>query len=324
MVPATGDGDRGTPATDEKEGQMSHREALKRDSTSVARHILTDVMAKNLSGLAQQIAYNILFALAPLLIFIVALTGWVTQVVNSDQPNPAAPVLRWMRDTMPPEAAAFLAEPVNTALTTQPGFLLSFGAVVALWGIRGAMSAVIMGLNAAYDIEPGAHSWLRGTLRTVALTIGVGLATAVAIVVFVLGTDLGTQIADAIGIGEAWATVSEWLRWPVIAAMVTLAVALIHRIGPDLDVPLAWLLPGAVFSVVAMLTATSLLSIYFSLSGGYSKAYGAFGAVLAFVFWLYVMGLVLLVGGVINNALLRELPAAPAGNDARRPRLPST
>jgi len=85
----------------------------------------------------------------------------------------------------------------------------------------------------------------------------------------------------------------------------------------DIDAPLRWYLPGAAFTVIAMLVATSLLGVYFSMSGGYSEAYGAFGAVLAFVFWLYLMGLLLLVGGVINDAVQKEVPAARSAIERR-------
>lgn len=296
---------------------MGQAEAFKAESRSIARRLFDDVRTKDLSGLAQQIAYNVLFALAPLLIFIVALTGWITQAVNAERSNPAEPVLRWMRDTLPSEAAAFLDGPVNAALTTQPGFLLSFGALVALWGARNAVSAVIKGLNVAYGVEDVKRSWLRQTLVSLALTIGIGVMIAGASFTFLLGTGLGMDLADAIGLGGAWATISSWLRWPLIAAVVILSVALLHRFGPNIDAPLRWYLPGAAFTVIAMLVATSLLGVYFSMSGGYSEAYGAFGAVLAFVFWLYLMGLLLLLGGVINDAVQKEVPAARSAIERR-------
>lgn len=96
------------------------------EAQSVGKQIFHAVREKDLSGLAQQIAYNILFALAPLLIFITAAAGAVTQVVNSELQNPAAPVLEWMQETLPADAVSFLQEPIASALSTDPGFLLSF------------------------------------------------------------------------------------------------------------------------------------------------------------------------------------------------------
>ena len=283
---------------------------VKEKSGSVGKQVFAAIKEKDLSGLAKEVAYDILFALAPLLIFVTALAGWVTQIVNSEQPNPVEPVLNWMSRTLPPEAADFLREPMANALSTDPGFLLSFGAILALWGAKNAMSGVIKGLNAAYGIEEDSRSWLGQTGAAIGLTVAMALMIGVAGVVFVLGTDVGQDIADAIGLGAAWANVSTWLRWPVIGLVVILAVALIHRFGPNVEADLKWYLPGAAFTVISMLIATFALGIYFNISGGYSQAYGAFGAVLAFIFWLFVMSLLVLLGGVINMAVQKEIPSA--------------
>jgi membrane protein len=282
----------------------------KKESKAIGRVVVNAVKEKDLTGLAQQIAYNVLFALAPLLIFVTAVTGWITQIVNSESQNRAAPVLDWMQRTLPSDAAAFLEEPVGQALNTSPGFLLSFGAIFALWGAKNAVSAIIKGLNAAYDVEDDSRSWLRQTLTSIGLTVGLALMLAISSLFFILGTGIGDDIAGGLGLGSAWATFSTWIRWPIIAAVVILGVALLHRYGPDIDAPLKWFLPGAAVTVISMLIATLLLGIYFSISGGYSAAYGAFGAVLVFIFWLYVMALLILIGGVINKAVQAEVPAA--------------
>ncbi len=143
------------------------------------------------------------------------------------------------------------------------------------------------------------------------------LLIGVAGVIFVLGTSVGEDIAGAIGLGGAWNTVSTWLRWPLIAVVIVVAVALIHSVGPNVDADFKWFLPGATFSVVTMVLATVAIGIYFSFSGGYNQAYGAFGSVLAFIFWLWVMSLLLVLGGVVNMAIQRELPK-PRRNVAAR------
>lgn len=289
---------------------QDHKAGVQQELVPFGKQILKAVKEKDLTGLAKQIAYDVLFSIAPLLIFITGLTGAITQVVNSDQRNPAEPVLNWMTRRLPSEAASFLEQPVANALHTDPGFLLSFGALFALWGAKNAMSGVIKGLNAAYNIERDERSFLRRTLVSVGLTVALGALLGVAGVFFVLGTNVGADIAGAVGLGTVWATVSTWLRWPIIGAVVILAVALVHHVGPNVDANFRWYLPGAAFSVVTMVVATFALGVYFAVSGGYSEGYGAFGAVLAFIFWLYAMSLLILLGGVINMAVQKELPPA--------------
>lgn|GEM_PF-1806065 len=288
---------------------------FRENSISIGKLVIKGFQEKDLTGRAKEVAYSILFALAPLLIFFTALAGWITQTVNSEQQNPAKPVLDWMTDTLPPEAANFLREPVEAALKTSPGFLLSFGALFALWGAQSAMSAVIKGLNVTYGIEKDSRSWIRKTAISIFLTVAMALMLTGAGLMFVLGTDFGQDVADTLGVGEAFATFSVWTRWPVIALVVILAVAIIHKFGPNVDADLKWYLPGAAFTVIAMAIATFGLGLYFSISGGYAEAYGTFGAVLAFLFWLYIMCVLILLGGVINMAVQKEIPAAKKNVD---------
>ena len=289
---------------------VSYNGVTREETKSVAREVIEAFKEKDFSGIAKQIAYDILFSLAPLLIFFTALAGAVTQAVNSELQNPAEPVLTWMRETLPADAANFLEEPMANALSTKPGFLLSFGAIFALWGAKNAISSIIKGLNAAYDVEKDERSFARQTLLAIGLTIGLALLVGVAVIIFVLGTGVGEDIAGAIGLGGAWNTVSTWLRWPLIAVVIVVAVALVHSVGPNVDAEFRWFVPGAVFSVVTMGIATLLIGLYFSLSGGYSEAYGTFGSVLAFIFWLWVMSLLIVLGGVVNMAIQREIPPA--------------
>lgn len=269
------------------------------DWKSLGGHMVKAARKRDLPGLAQQIAYNILFALAPMLIFVTAFCGLVVQRVNSDARNPVQPITDWLNANLPAEAADFLRQPVENALSTSPGFLLSTGGVLALWGAKGAMGAVMKGLNAAYGIKES-RSWVVATLVSIGLTIALAVAVLLSAGLLFLGTDAGFKVADKIGLGTAWATVSSWARWPFLAASVIVIIVLLHRFAPDRKADLRSYLPGAVATLLLIVLATLGLRIYFAVSGGFGAAYGAFGAVLAFVFYLYVIGLVILVGGVIN------------------------
>ncbi len=278
----------------------------------VAKHILNAVMHKDLMGHAQKIAYNVLFSLGPLLIFVTALCGFVVQQVNEDPANPVQPVIDWLRANLPPSAAEVLEEPVEQALNTSPGFLLSIGGLLALWGAKGAIGAIMDGLNAAYGVEES-RSWLIKTGVSIGLTIGLAMALVIASGVFFLGTDLGQTVADAVGLGSAFATISTWLRWPLVACLVVAVIVLLHRYGSNFSAPLRWYLPGAAVTLILTMFATFALRIYFSVSTSF-EAYGVFGAMLAFIFFLYVIGLVILVGGVFNAAIQQEIPHAKRGH----------
>lgn len=259
-------------------------------------------MATEITSHAQLIAYATLFAVAPLLIFLTAFCGLIVQLVNADARNPVQPILEWLDETLPSEAAEFLRGPVESALTTEPGFLLSIGGLLTLWSAKNAIGAVMKGLNLAYGIEES-RSFLKKNVITVLLTIGLAIAILVAGSLQFLSTSVGQDVADRIGVGPVWETAMTWLQWPMTIVLVTLIIVLIHRYAPAFEAPFRWYLPGALFTTIGMAVAILGLRLYFASLGGFSAAYGIFGAVLAFIFWLYVTGVVLLFGGTINATL---------------------
>lgn len=291
------------------EGQFMGARAstMSASAFDVGKRLYSDIMKKDLQGVSQQVAYNVLFAIGPLLIFITALVGFIVQRVNADQPNPVGPLTSWLEQQLPADAASVLREPVQSALTTSPTFLISFGGLFALWGAKNAVGVVMSGLNVAYG-KDDSRNWFRRQGIAIALTVAFGIALAVVSVVFVFGSSLGTDILDGVGLPRTWVEASLLLRWPLSIGFVILAVAVLHAVGPDVDRPLRWFLPGAIASVVMWGVALSGLRLYFTFAGGMGKAYGAFGAMLAFIFFLYVMAMVTLLGASINSAVHEDDP----------------
>lgn len=271
------------------------------------RQVVSIISRRQISGFAQMVAYNILFATAPLLMVVVAGAASITRAVNSGLENPAEPILHWMHENMPADASSFLQQPIERAVNAETSWLFSIGALFALWGARGAVAAIIRGLNVAYGIGKDPRPFLLHSLRSIGLTLLLVLLVAVGGLVFAFGTDFGERIAGAAGFGELWNTVSLIARWPTIVAISVIAVTTLHRFGPAVKDPFMWYVPGSIFSVLGMYLVTSALGYWLGQHGGFSETYGVFGSVLAFVMWLYLISLVLLTGGVINAVVHRRL-----------------
>jgi membrane protein len=194
-------------------------------------------------------------------------------------------------------------------LTTSPRFLLSISGVLTLWSAKNAMAAIMNGLNAMYGLEDS-RSYLKKNAVALLLTIGLAASILVSGTLQLLGTEAGQDIADWAGLETVWSTAVRLLQWPVTAALVTLVIVMIHRFAPIFDGPLRWYLPGASLTTIGLAVSTLGLQIYFASFGGFSAAYGVFGAVLAFIFWLYVVSVVILAGGVVNATLFAIDPRA--------------
>ena len=63
---------------------------------------------------------------------------------------------------------------------------------------------------------------------------------------------------------------------------------------------------GSAFAVVSIIITSLLFSIYLRFAPSYSATYGGIGAVIILMLWLYLMGVVVLIGGEINSELAHD------------------
>ena len=79
-----------------------------------------------------------------------------------------------------------------------------------------------------------------------------------------------------------------------------------------------WLSPGAVFATLGWIAASGLLRLYFHFFTSYAKTYGSLVAVMALMTWLYVTGIMLLLGAEVNLAIeLAAVRAHAVPNEAK-------
>ncbi len=120
-----------------------------------------------------------------------------------------------------------------------------------------------------------------------------------AFVLFVFGEQLGQWLAELAGYGATFAAVWDVARWPVLVGFVVLALAVLYWAGPAIAHSFRWITPGAVVATLLWLAATWGFSLYLRFADP-GSAYGALGALVVLLFFLYVSSIVLLVGAELN------------------------
>ena len=105
-------------------------------------------------------------------------------------------------------------------------------------------------------------------------------------------------------------------RWPLLALVVLIFLALLYRYGPCRhSAKWRWVTAGSVFATVLWLIASAGFSFYVSHFANYDKIYGSLGAVVVLLFWLYLSFYIVLLGAEINAEL--ELQTAKTPRRAR-------
>jgi membrane protein len=106
-------------------------------------------------------------------------------------------------------------------------------------------------------------------------------------------------------VATAWTVV----QWPVVFLLVAFGVALTYYLAPDADQDWAFITPGSAVATVLWLAASLAFRVYVQHFSDYNATYGALGAAVLLLLWLYVSGLAVLVGAELNA----EIDNARAG-----------
>jgi membrane protein len=271
----------------------------------IITRVLKEVRQDDCLGWAAQLAYYLLFAVFPFMLFLTALLGFLPL------PNLMERLLGALAMLLPGEAVTLLQDNIRQLVTEQKGGLLSFGILAALWSSSSAVVAITAALNQAYDVQERRPWWhVRGV--ALLLTLGLSLFLLLAVVLLIFGPQLGSGLASLVGLGGAFELAWNLLRWPLSAALLMIALALVYYWAPDMEQAWQWITPGAIFAVLATLLTSLGFSLYVSHFGSYNKTYGSLGAVIVFLTWLYLTGLCVLVGGEINAEIAHAAPDRPA------------
>jgi membrane protein len=268
-----------------------------------------EVNADNCLGLAAQLAYYFALALFPALIFVVALASYFPRAVMGDALAALDPVA-------PPEVVSLIRTQLDAILAQEQGGLLTIGVLGALWSSSAAVTAVIDTLNRAYDIEES-RPWWKVRLTAIGLTVGLALFILTAFTLVVAGPELARSIAGHFGLGGAFALVWTIVQWPIVFALVAFALALVYYFAPDAEQDWVFLTPGSVLSTVLWLLASIAFRYYVQNFGDYTATYGALGGAVVLLLWLYVSGLVVLVGGELNAEIEHASPAGKEPGEKR-------
>jgi membrane protein len=259
----------------------------------------------NCLGMSAQLAYYFFFALFPALLFVVAVASYFPVATLIDD------IFRTMGGFVPSEALLIITDQLKKISEDKQGGLLTFGMLLTLWSSSGAMTAIIDTLNAAYDIQEG-RPWWKVRLTAIGLTIAVSIFILASFALVIVGPTFATRIADWMHLGPVFEWTWKILQWPLIFALVSIAIAAVYYWGPDAEQEWVWLTPGAVFATTLWLLASLGFKYYVANMGNYTETYGAIGGFMVLMLWFYISGLVILIGAEMNAEIEH---ASPYGKD---------
>jgi membrane protein len=117
----------------------------------------------------------------------------------------------------------------------------------------------------------------------------------------VLGGELGQALTAYIP--ELGAALDAGIGSAISVTALVVLLILTYWLIPNSRHRFVHALPGAGLASIALLLVVRIFPIYVALFGGGFSVYAAFGSILLFMFWLYIVGVVLVAGAVLNAFL---------------------
>jgi len=262
----------------------------------VAQRVWSESARDNLSVVAAGCAFYALFAVFPALSALIALYGLTADPASVDvQFGMLASVLPQQAYDIVIAQIGRIAETSNRSL----GWGLVFSLGLALWSVGNLTQAMFAALNIAYE-EPERRSLLHFYLSAFAFTI-LGIMSGVLMLLAIVYVPILFAYA---GYSQAFELVVRVARWPLLALVVLILLALLYRYGPcRRSAKWRWVSVGSLFATVLWLAASAGFSFYVEHLANYDRTYGSLGAVIVLLVWLYLSFYIVLLGAEINAEL---------------------
>ena len=263
-----------------------------------------------MSTYAAALAYRGLFGLFPFVLIVVVLAGTLglagfvdrmgeqtTSGSSQEVPQQLEPVIEQGRERIQP-----LERMIEQAEEQVRGELLLFGVAVALWSTSALARTLTVALNAAYEVAETRPGWKRFVL-TLAFGPVLAFMVIVSVGLMLIGPRLVERMAEVVGLDEVFVFLWGWLRFPVALLLLAVVLSLVYRYGPDAGQRFRSVGRGAALAVVLWAISSVGFSFYLANFANYGVTYGALGAAVGLLFYLYLTASVVLLGAEVNAAI---------------------
>jgi membrane protein len=269
----------------------------------VLRRLVWETATDATTGLAAQMAYLLLFALAPGLLFLWHLLG-----LFGTDPTKLHQMFLILQSFMPPDPK--VQDILDTAVasvvvTGSSGMLANAGIILGIYFGTVFIATISRALSQTHGVREDLHWWSKYIISFFMLFwFGIVILFCFNAIVF------GERLAGIAEVNlqltiplQAWIA---YLNLPFIAlALIGLALA-VYLLTPENYLTIRQALPGAIFFSIGWIIATKLFQVYVARYDRYNPTYLALASIIVLLTWMYLTCLLLLLGGKLNAILRRE------------------
>ncbi|GAA2298871.1 YihY/virulence factor BrkB family protein [Streptomyces kunmingensis] len=250
---------------------------------------------------AAALTYYAVLSLFPALLVLVALLGVVGESATQKVLDSV--------ETLAPGAARDILTQAVGQLQGRSGtgsVMAVVGLVLAVWSASGYVGAFIRTANQIYHVPEGRPLWKVVPLR-LGITLALMLLAALSALIVVFTGGVARRVGSVFGVGDTALTVWSLAKWPLLAVLLVLMIALLYWAAPNVKGRgWLWVTPGGCLALVVWLVASAGFTLYAAGFASYNKTYGAMAGVIVFLVWLWLSSLAILLGLEFDAEIARQ------------------
>ena len=259
----------------------------------IIKHALKRVIEERVTEAAAAAAFFSFLSIFPLLILVISIGSYFM-----DSQEVMRQVLDSISNFVPQDAIGIIQANLVQVLAYRGGVSI-FGVVGLLWSASGVFNTIQVNLSRAWPMDP-IRNYLKGRLISILMVASFFVLLLLFLIMQTI-TVFITGYIESILANPFPVKLFSRITLMVFTFLVFMAL---YRLVPKATIKWRDVFAG---SVIATLL-TGFLSIGFawflnSSLNRYNLVYGSLSALIAFMLWLYIMNVIILIGGHLNAAI---------------------
>lgn len=278
------------------------------DVGRVARRTVVKAWDDDIFSHSAQAAFWQALSLPPLFLGLLGALGYVGDWFGPETVRVVeSAIIGIARQVFTPEVVdQIIAPTAQSILTTGRADVVSVGFIMSLWAGSSAVASIIDSVTDAHGQKLVRHPvWQRIFSLLVYL---VSLVIAVfTLPILALGPDLLPGILPADWRPAATQVISTFY-YPGAGLLLVVVLTALYKVALPHSLPWRRLLPGALLAMLVFIASTTGLRIYIAILISTGYTYGALATPIAFLLVAFLLGLAIVLGAQLNNAIQEVWP----------------
>jgi membrane protein len=248
-----------------------------------------------ITALSAQLAYFLLLSIFPFLIFLLSLFGRLSL-------DPEL-VINILTEILPMDSAVIISEYIEGIVLFEETGTLPIAALITLYTASRGVEALTRALNVAYRVDE-IRGFFKQKIYGILYTFTFIVMIVILTILPIMGEEFLSLVSNFLPLTVGFIEMFSFVRWFFIVGIMVLTIFLIYMVLPTKKLRFKDIWKGAIFAIFMWMLMSYGFSYFVSTFGRYSIIYGSLAAVIILMVWLYLTGIVLMIGAELNSILL--------------------